>query len=152
LIRAIQDQTQRVKAVKAELTKLLGNHAEVAIAFFTPKEEEEQPTIDKTLPTILLTSYKGCKGLSAGHVFIVGVHNGSIPKDAGDIKDVEISQFIVALTRTRKQCHIVSNDWLVAPVDRDGKYIPRFESSPFVRWIPKNLVEDRGKLAAKDLK
>lgn len=152
LIRAIRDNTQPVKTVKAELTKLLGDHADMVIEHFIPKEEEEQSTIDRKLPTILLTSFKGCKGLSAGHVFIVGVHSGAIPKDAGDIKDVEISQFIVALTRTRKQCHIVSNDWLVAPVDKNGQYIPRFDPSPFVRWIPKNLVEDRGKLSAKDLK
>ena len=109
------------------------------------------PAIDKKLPTVLLTSFKGCKGLSAGHVFIVGVHDGCMPKDNRHVEDVEISQFIVALARTRKQCHVLSNDWLVAPRDKKG-WIPAFEASLFVNWIPRELVEDRGKLRAKDFK
>lgn len=152
LIRTIQDGTQPVEGVKAKIVKILGEHAAAAITHFTPKEEDLAPAVDKTKPTILLTSFKGCKGLSAGHVFIVGVHNKSMPRDASDIRDVEISQFIVALTRTRKQCHIISNNWLVAPVDGTGTYIPPFEASPFIAWIPKTLVKDRGKLSAKDFK
>ena len=89
--------------------------------------------------------------MSAGHVFIVGVHNECKPKDNGDINDVEISQFIVALTRTRKRCHILSNDWWAGPRNKKG-WIPAFERSQLINWIPKRLIEDRGKLRAADLK
>jgi superfamily I DNA/RNA helicase len=84
-------------------------------------------------------------------VFIVGVHDAGMPKDNNNIDDVEISQFIVALTRTRKQCHILSNDWRGTLQDKKG-FIQPFETSLFVNWIPKELVEDRGKLRAKNLK
>jgi hypothetical protein len=74
-----------------------------------------------------------------------------MPKDNNYIEDVEVSQFIVALTRTRKQCHILSNDWVHAPHGKKG-WIDRFKASLFVEWLPKDLVEDRGQLRAKDLK
>ncbi|MEI9960192.1 MAG: hypothetical protein WDM76_03380 [Limisphaerales bacterium] len=95
-MRAIQTEEQTLSAVQVELKKILGSHFDEVISHFLPKEEEEKAAIDKTKPRILLTSFKGCKGLSAGHVFLVGVHNGSIPKNANAINDVEISQFIVA--------------------------------------------------------
>lgn len=152
LVRSIRDQNQLASAVGAELKKLLDTYADAVLTWLTQENAEEQPPLDKTKPTILLTSYKGCKGLSAGHVFVVGVHNGSIPRNKNNIKDVEVSQFIVALTRTRKQCHIVSVEWLIGPKDNMGNYVPPFEASPFVQWIPSGLIEDRGKLKAKDMK
>lgn len=151
LVRALQDEEQALSVVKDELRSIVGLRYDEVVSHFSPKEDEEAVDIDKTKPTILLTSLKGCKGLSAGHVFIVGVHNLSIPKNAAAIKDVEISQFIVALTRTRKQCHIVSNMWLVAPVDKKKRWIPAFQKSVIVTWIPTGLVDDKGKITAKDL-
>jgi superfamily I DNA/RNA helicase len=151
LVRALQNKEQALSVVQDELKSILGVRYDEVVSHFSPKEDEEVADIDRAKPTILLTSFKGCKGLSAGHVFIVGVHNGSMPKDAAAIKDVEISQFIVALTRTRKQCHIVSNRWLVAPVDKNQKFIPAFQKSAFVTWIPTGLVDDKGKITAKDL-
>ena len=139
-------------AVEAELRAILGPHFGEAASRFSPKEDAEEAQIDKTKPTVLLTSFKGCKGLSAGHVLLVGVHNGSIPKDPSAIKDVEISQFIVALTRTRKQCHIVSNEWLVAPKDKKGQWVQRFQKSTLVSWIPAQLVEDEGSVKASSFK
>ncbi len=59
-------------------------------------------------PSIKLTTYEGAKGLSAGHVFIVGFQNGNLPKDPGRITDIEVCRLLVALTRTRKQCHILT--------------------------------------------
>ncbi len=58
-------------------------------------------------PTIKLTSFEGSKGLSAQHVFIVGLHANEFPKDARNIEDLEICRFIVALTRARKQCYLM---------------------------------------------
>src|SRR6266540_2843320 len=148
LFQAIEKEEQALSAVEPELRKLLRAHFDEVDLRFSPKEDEEEVEIDKAKPRILLTSFKGCKGLSAGHVFLVGVHNGSIPKDANAIKDVEIAQFIVALTRTRKQCHIVSNEWLVAPKNKNGQWVQRFQKSTLASWIPSELVDDKGSLSA----
>ena len=151
LARSVRSKYLKAEAVEDELRDLIGGDLTGAVLNVLSEAETPVPAIDKKLPTVLLTSFKGCKGLSAGHVFIVGVHDGCMPKDNRHVEDVEISQFIVALTRTRKQCHVLSNDWLVAPRDKKG-WIPAFEASLFVNWIPRELVEDRGKLRAKDFK
>lgn len=62
----------------------------------------------ETQPSILFTSMNGAKGLSAEHVFIVGAMDTHFPKDPDNPTDKEISQFVVALSRTRKACHVVS--------------------------------------------
>lgn len=149
IIRAVQNKEDLTEETKAELKRITGGYADLIIAYFTPREEEEEP---QPIPLrILLTSFVGCKGLSAGHVFIVGANSGSIPKDVNNIRDVEISQFIVALTRTRKQCHIITNKWFVAPVKK-GKPVKPFEKSLFISWIPSVLIENRGLMSAKDFK
>jgi superfamily I DNA/RNA helicase len=151
-VKALQDEQMTPATANGVLTKAIGSEAQVVLKHFLAEETEDEPPTDPTKPSILLTSFKGCKGLSAGHVFIVGVHVGAIPRDANRITDVEISQFVVAMTRARKQCHIVSNNWLVAPVDKDKQFLPRFTKSPFVSWIATHMVNDRGELKAKDLK
>lgn len=116
----------------------------------TPQEEEE---IDESNPSILLTSFEGCKGLSAGHVFIVGANNGSIPKIKSDeIDDVECSKFIVALTRTRKCCHIISNKWLYSPRKPKTEWAEEYEESFFTSFISKDMIEDKGLLKSADFK
>ena len=132
------------------LKKAAGNSSAGIIEHFSPADEEEDTAADHDEPSILLTSYVGSKGLSAGHVFIIGAHNGSMPRDPKQIKEIEISQFLVALTRTRKQCHVISNQWLVSPKDKRGQWLPRYEKSTFVSWIPKSLIEDRGTLKASN--
>lgn len=62
---------------------------------------------DVSSPMIKLTSFEGSKGLSAQHVFILGVQEEDLPRDRQDITDLEICKLIVALTRTRKQCQIL---------------------------------------------
>ena len=135
-----------------ELESILGSETGNVIDHFTPKEVIEAEELNKLHPTIKLTSFVGCKGLSAGHVFIVGANAGSIPKNPAEIQDLEISQFIVALTRTRKCCHILSNKWLVKPTDREGNYQQPDVPSPFISWIGARLICNRGELSAKDFK
>jgi ATP-dependent DNA helicase UvrD/PcrA len=62
---------------------------------------------DQTKPSIKLTSFEGSKGLSAQHVFILGLQEGELPRKAEAITDIEICRLLVALTRTRKQCHLI---------------------------------------------
>ena len=104
LARAVKSQSSTREVVQKELNELLGQGLANQVLQSLTEPNAPVATVDKNQPTILLTSFKGCKGLSAGHVFIVGVHDGGMPRDNKHIDDVEISQFVVALTRTRKQC------------------------------------------------
>ncbi len=87
---------------------------------------------DVSRPTITLTSFEGSKGLSGQHVFIVGLHNGDLPRNASSIEDLEICKFLVALTRTRKRCYLL--------------YTWRWGGQPKVpsillKWIDAGMVE-----------
>ncbi len=152
IVKSIRDNGHIKPKAKGVLKKAVGDALEEVIQHFIPCEEETELDLDESEPSILLTSYVGSKGLSAGHVFIIGAHNGSMPKNPSKIRDIEISQFIVALTRTRKQCHIISNRWLISPKDKDGNWIPAFEKSVFISWLPQELIEDRGRLKGADFK
>lgn len=135
----------------AELERLVDINllAEIKARFLPQEEPEICP--DKIQPSILLTSYQGCKGMSAGFVFIVGANKGIMPRDNSYISDVEICQFVVALTRTRKKCFILSEDWMYAPRDKNGNWIPKNERSIFVDWIPTDLLEDLGHLKSAQI-
>ena len=72
----------------------------------------------------------GSKGLSGSYVFIVGFNNGFFPRDPNSITDDEVCKLLVALSRTRVECHVVScghfgADWL--------------EESAFAEWIRQHL-------------
>jgi superfamily I DNA/RNA helicase len=91
----------------------------------------ELPPENHDVPTIKLVSFEGSKGLSAQHVFVVGVHEGELPHDAQQISDLEVCKFLVALTRTRKQCHVMTSF--------------RFSGAPrrpsvFVGWLPTSVT------------
>jgi len=151
-IRKIREAAELSAAEEDGIKSMFGESSEEVLNHFAPGAKQEPHKIDVTKPTILLTSLRGCKGLSAGHVFIVGAHDGSLPRDSNDVQDVEIAQFIVALTRTRKQCHIISNRWLVAPVDRKGNFLTPNKPSRFISWIPKALIDNRGNFKASDFR
>ena len=81
----------------------------------TEEVEEEKGETDVEL-NIKVTSFEGAKGLSAQHVFIVGLHKGDLPRDKDNIQDIEICRFVVGLTRTKKKCSILvtkrfANQW-----------------------------------------
>lgn len=133
------------------LSDLLNSDHVRVVEYFSPKENEDDPEYDVTEPTICLTTYVGSKGLSAGHVFIIGLNEGDLPKDNSDISDQEISRFLVSLTRTRKQCHLIANKWLNAPFGRKGFIQPK-NRSRFINWIPNNLLTDFGDISAKQVK
>ncbi|MFC1592662.1 UvrD-helicase domain-containing protein [Candidatus Omnitrophota bacterium] len=150
IIRSIKEGENLPPGLNKELRLITNEYFDIVVEYFTPRESEPELEVDIKQPKILLTSFIGCKGLSAGHVFIVGANNGSIPKDVNDIRDVEISQFIVALSRTRKQCHIISNKWLYSPKDKNGNWLSEFEESNFISWIPNELIKNIGLLSASD--
>lgn len=139
------------------LKSISPENAEEIILMFKYKNEE-QKEVEKAADgnqrqlSILLTSYQGAKGLSGGHVFVAGLHNKSLPKDAGHISDIEISQFLVAITRTRKKLHLISNKWFKNPMTKDGKFMSPYERSVFIDWIPDDLINNRGTIKSEDIK
>ena len=68
----------------------------------TKEENGAEKTEEKPL-RIKLTSFEGAKGLSAQHVFILGLHEDELPRHAENIQDIEICRLLVGLTRTKKK-------------------------------------------------
>jgi superfamily I DNA/RNA helicase len=100
-----------------------------------PEEDAETagdlPTGEEAAtPSIICTSLISSKGLSAGYVFIVGFNDGHLPRNPKAITDAEVCQFLVGLSRTRKECHVVS-------VGRLGG--DQLNRSTFARWIAEQL-------------
>ncbi|MDP8267123.1 MAG: AAA family ATPase [Candidatus Tenebribacter davisii] len=126
------------------LKTILGENADEVISYFFLDAEDIIQEIDETQPIIMLSTFEGCKGLSAGHVFIVGLNENIVPKIRanGEISDIEYCKFIVALTRTRKKCHLLSNLYHF----RSQKH----RSSPFLNLIPQQYLKDLGYLSKKD--
>lgn len=85
------------------------------------KDDEEATE----MPAIALTTTYGSKGLSAGWVFVVGLHRGDLPRGS-TLVDHDVCQFIVALTRARKRA------FMVYTKNFAGKWLT---PSPFLFWI-----------------
>ena len=99
------------------------------------------PAADPSLPTIVITTFMGAKGLSAAYVFVVGMIDRHFPRDPAAITDMEICELIVALTRTRKQCHLITS----------GRYAGKEVSqSTFFSWIKPAQLKWK-KVGQKDL-
>jgi superfamily I DNA/RNA helicase len=82
--------------------------------------------------SIVFSTYIGCKGLSAGYVFIIGLDEESLPRHNSSPTNIEICEFIVALTRTIKKCYLVSTSRF------SGK---QRKPSIFIYWIDKRRLE-----------
>ncbi len=95
--------------------------------------EAEEPAAapDNVLP-IKLTSFEGSKGLSAQHVFIIGLHAGELPRDANAVDDLEICKFLVGLTRTKKKCSLIFTQRFAGEAKAP---------SSFLDWIAANRYE-----------
>jgi len=103
---------------------------------FTPTDsgsgDSQQEGREPDGMTIKLTSFQGSKGMSAQHIFLVGLHAEELPKDAKNIQDLEICKFLVGLTRTKKRCSILwtkcfGQEWKEASVFLDWIQIERYE-------------------------
>lgn len=102
-----------------------------AKSFNIEQELHETIEIDPVKPTIKFTTFEGAKGLSAQHVFILGFQNGNLPRNPDNIRDIEVCKFLVALTRTRKQCHILYT------TNFAGEWV---EPSKFINWLEKDIL------------
>ena len=104
-----------------------------------PYEPEDGPSA--TEPSILVTSLMGAKGLQADHVFVLGLNEGHFPLANNAPTEDEVCQLLVALTRGRKSCTLVSTG-------RFGKFW--LKGSIFLNWLDpllEEIVVDKGYFA-----
>jgi len=92
--------------------------------------ENGNETKAASAPKVKVTSFEGAKGLSAQYVFLIGLHSGEMPRNAGDVQDIEICRFLVGITRTKKKCSMLVTN-------RFGDKFKR--RSEFLSWIKKSL-------------
>jgi len=128
------DSAIRESEVKS-LETFFGLPSEELKSYVLYKDDEDGAEVELNAqkPVIKLTSFNGSKGLSGAHVFVIGLEEASIPKNKGKPTDTEICQFVIALTRTRLQCHLISTSLVMG--FRNWK-----NRSEFVDWIPSRLL------------
>lgn len=98
-------------------------------------ETSQEESLDADKIKVALSTYVGCKGLSAGYVFIVGLNERNLPRNNSNPSDIEICQFIVALARTIKKCYLISVTRFA------GK--PEGRRSVFIEWVNKQRIEPK---------
>jgi superfamily I DNA/RNA helicase len=123
--RAFDEKSELYEAIPEKIKNRILKEAEAFVSQTSAAEVATAKTAEAE-PRIKLTSYEGAKGLSAQHVFLVGLHAGDLPRDPQQISDVEICRFVVGLTRTRKKCTLMLTR-------RFGDQVR--DESPFVTWI-----------------
>jgi superfamily I DNA/RNA helicase len=72
-----------------------------------PQPEATPPAVTADQPSIVCTTLVGAKGLSASYVFIVGLMNDHLPRNRAAVTDDDVWRLVVALSRTRKECHLI---------------------------------------------
>jgi superfamily I DNA/RNA helicase len=122
---AAENKAQLADAIEPALREAVLKEAAQFAAIQAAEAEGEEDKKEADVPAVKLTSFEGSKGLSAQYVFIVGLHEGDIPRTMPP-QDLEICKFLVGLTRTKKECTI-----LIAK-----NFAGEFKKpSPFIDWI-----------------
>lgn len=98
-----------------------------------PSTDELDKIKEQDKISVKFATYVGCKGLSAGFVFILGLNEGNLPKRNNTPTDNEICKFIVALTRTTKKCYLIYTNRF------GGK--PEGKHSAFIYWISPDRIK-----------
>lgn len=137
-----QDPDTLTEVEKAEIEQYLGMSISDLLGYIGKSSNEDsanaehdlvdQPEAKEGQPVIRLTTYSGCKGLSAGFTFVTGLEDGVFPRSNAQPLEREVCQFIVAMTRTRKQCHLISTRRFASN---------RCYPSVFLSWIPSHTIE-----------
>ncbi len=127
VIAAVEKGTPLAEMIPEEERIAVLREAEELIAARVDEDE-----VDDDTSNIKLTSFEGSKGLSAQHVFLIGLHAGELPRDPGQIQDIEICRFVVGLTRTKKKCSLIFT--------RNFAGNPKVRS-PFLDWIDAERYE-----------
>jgi len=100
---------------------------------------EEEPAVEEPKRVrIKLTNFYGSKGLSALHTIVIGLNDRIFPKDPRVLNDDEACKFIVALTRARRSCALVSN----GEFDKSKKRMT-FSPSRYVQFLPDKIKDSK---------
>lgn len=129
IAHSVRDGVELVRALPREFREAALREAEASREEAAALPEVAPEDLDR--PSIWATSFEGAKGLSAQHVFIAGIHDRELPRNPRNIQDLEVCKFLVALTRTRKQCHVMYT--------RRFGNVPR-RASVFIRWLGENRL------------
>lgn len=140
LVFCLREGENLTPAQELELSTAVGMEmAAIKESLAVVDDDKEEPELSEDSsnqkagddePTILFTSLIGSKGLSASHVFILGFNNGFLPQKPKAITDNEVCKLLVALSRTRIKCHLVSCGHYAAG---------QLEDSAFAPWIQPHL-------------
>lgn len=151
LIRQIQSERDLAQDERAALEKKLDGSFDQVVRNVQNKAEEPKKT-DRSIPSIVCTTLVGGKGLSAGYVFVAGFSDGAFPQDPNRISDSDVCKLVVALSRGRKECHLISCggyagrlwykrpscfiDWIHQPIKTVTRGTPHWKKQG--KWQPKS--------------
>lgn len=131
------------RAAREELAKEEQLNVEGALSMSLPEVMQALGLIEPTAAerahgseqaAITLTTLTGAKGLQARHVFVLGLNDGQFPRDNSCVTEGEVCQLLVALTRAKCQCTLISTD----------NYAGNFQKeSVFLGWISSRLSHVR---------
>lgn len=138
LVRRLFEEEQLHPDEEQKLRSRLNEKGDLMSRLAEWTEEKHETKHDESRARVVCTSLIGSKGLSAEHVFIVGFNNGDFPRDPASIKPIEICQLIVALSRTRKACHLVSCRRYGAQARSPSIFVKWLGDLVEHRWIDKN--------------
>jgi len=119
--------------------RYMNKHKERANSISLEEVKSTEDSLSKKIK-IKLTTYLSAKGLSANHVFVLGLENGVFPKDPDNISNDEACQFLVLLTRARKSLSLLSVN---RRFNRKLRRRPIDNLSFFVSMIPSQFLEIR---------
>lgn len=134
LLENVKNEVEITKEQKTLLESVFNQDNEKLREYLLEQGEKTKEAKNKQCISIILTTHVGCKGLSAGYVFAVGLNEGNLPKNNRNPTDIEICQMIVILTRTVKKCYLTS-------VSRFAGALAGFPSI-FFQWIGKKQLTE----------
>lgn len=141
-VKDLKEIIKKALTEKVDLETLLPKDytkKHLSIIESSTKEEAvavEEPEENKII--IKLTNFYGSKGLSALHTFVIGVSDYTFPVDPKNITDDEICKFLVALTRAKRSCVLVTH----SSFDGKNKRLVSYKSS-FIQMLPTNRLEKK---------
>ncbi|MDD2230499.1 MAG: AAA family ATPase [Candidatus Cloacimonetes bacterium] len=143
LIRTLIMSAGSVKQTEQSLEHIVGSsQKDNIVKYFTTEQGQDQIASCESPSPIQIVTYQGSKGLAADYVFLLGVNNGDIPKDPTKIADYEICEFIVGLTRVKKECYVL-------PIS--NVYGEIKNRSVFLSWITPKRVANSISLSKNDV-
>lgn len=128
-----EELTEKERNILEKIFKIKLKDLKLQLSKKEDIEESDEGIVSADKIKIALSTYVGCKGLSAGYVFIVGLNEGNLPRRNSNPSDIEICLLIVALARTIKKCYLISISRFA------GK--PEGRTSLFIDWIDKKRIE-----------